>query len=95
MSRKSERKKERSENVMLFGRKNYQWATAGCLLVFIGFLLMYLENEVYGWISLNLSPVMILSGYGAILYAIVKRFEARTSGDNDNAKSKGSTVENG
>ncbi|MEX0593294.1 MAG: DUF3098 domain-containing protein [Balneolaceae bacterium] len=95
MSRKSEHPKKRSETGVLFGRMNYQWATAGCLLVFSGFLAMYLENEVYGWISLNLSPVLILGGYGMVLYAIIKKFDDRQDKNGSMSKTKDPTPDNG
>lgn len=82
MSQSRDRTLTRSHTSMLFGRKNFQWAGIGCLLVFVGFLIMYLENEVYGWISLNVSPWMILAGYGVVLYAIVQRFGNRKQPEN-------------
>ncbi|MGM0507520.1 MAG: DUF3098 domain-containing protein [Bacteroidota bacterium] len=94
MSRTKDRKKRRPDSGVLFGRKNYMWAITGCLLVFTGFMLMYMENEVYGWISLNLSPVLILGGYGAVLFAIVKRFDAQHNGEDSPAKNERFTPEN-
>jgi hypothetical protein len=47
---------------MLFSPLNYKLMGLGVLLVIIGFTIMRLENEVYGFISLYISPVLILGG---------------------------------
>jgi len=43
----------------------------GILLVAIGFTAMYLENEVEGFISLFVSPILIIGGYVVVIYAIM------------------------
>lgn len=58
---------------MLFSTLNYRIMGLGVLFVIIGFTAMYLENEVYGFISLFISPVVILAGYMAVIVAILKR----------------------
>jgi len=34
---------------------------------------MRLENEVYGFISLYVAPIVIISGYGTVIAAILTR----------------------
>lgn len=58
---------------MLFDKHNYMWLGIGILLVVFGFTAMYLENEVNGFISLYISPLAILGGYGTVLYAIMSK----------------------
>lgn len=58
---------------MLFTPLNYKLLGLGVLLIIIGFTIMRLENEVYGFISLYISPIVLLSGYGVVVYAILKR----------------------
>lgn len=58
---------------MLFSPLNYKLMGLGVLLVVVGFTAMKLENEVYGFISLYVSPVVILAGYMTVIYAILKR----------------------
>lgn len=70
-NRKSQRKKRHS-NEMLFGEDNYKLIILGLILVVAGFLAMYLENNVNGFISLYISPVVIVAGYAEIIYAIMK-----------------------
>jgi len=57
---------------MLFGEDNYKLIILGLILVVAGFLAMYLENNVNGFISLYISPVVIVAGYAEIIYAIMK-----------------------
>ncbi len=58
---------------MLFTALNYKLIGVGVLMIIAGFTAMRLENEVYGVISLYFSPVVILSGYVVVMYAILKR----------------------
>ncbi len=58
---------------MLFSSSNYKLLVIGILMVFVGFLAMYLENEVEGFISLFISPIVIVAGYVVILFSILKK----------------------
>ncbi len=58
---------------MLFSTLNYKYMGLGVLLIVVGFTAMYLENEVHGFISLYISPIVILGGYLTVLIAILKR----------------------
>ena len=64
---------------MLFSPWNYKVLAVGLLLVITGFTAMYLENEVHGVISLYLSPILIMSGYIVIIFAIMKHDRHRQS----------------
>ena len=44
---------------MVFGRRNYILMIAGVLAILVGFIIMRLENEVDGFISLYVAPVII------------------------------------
>lgn len=57
---------------MLFSAWNYKVLIAGLLLVVVGFTAMYMENEVQGFISLYISPIMIMAGYITVIFAIMK-----------------------
>ncbi len=58
---------------MVFTRTNYLLLLAGVALVVAGYVGMRLENEVNGFISLYISPLMILGGYLEVIYAILWR----------------------
>jgi len=57
---------------MLFSAWNYKVLSLGLLLVIAGFTGMYLENEVHGFISLYVSPIVIMAGYLSVILAIMK-----------------------
>lgn len=57
---------------MLFNSWNYKVLSLGLLLVIVGFTAMYIENEVEGFISLFVSPIMIMAGYITVIFAIMK-----------------------
>lgn len=58
---------------MLFTPLNYKIMGLGVLSVIIGFTAMRIENEVYGVVSLYISPVVILTGYIIVIYSILKK----------------------
>ncbi|NCP84242.1 MAG: DUF3098 domain-containing protein [Bacteroidetes bacterium] len=62
-----------ASNAMVFTKENYILLIIGITLIFIGFLIMYLENEIDGFISLYVSPVLIVGGFSEIVYAIMKK----------------------
>lgn len=74
MPAKSRKKHTRKETKpMLFTPLNFKLMGIGVFLIILGFAVMRIENEVYGFISLYISPVVILSGYLIVIYAILKK----------------------
>ena len=64
--------KRRSQSrALVFEQRNYLLLTVGVALIVIGFTAMYLENAYKGFISLNVSPVLIVGGYAEIIYALL------------------------
>lgn len=58
---------------MLFSPLNYKILGLGVFLIVLGFAAMRLENEVYGFVSLYISPIVILTGYIFVIYSILKK----------------------
>ena len=65
-----------------FTKTNYIFLIAGFVLIIIGFFLMagggsddpvVFSDAIFSFRRLSLSPIVILSGYGFILYAIMKK----------------------
>ncbi len=64
-----------------FTRENYKWLIIGIVVAFIGFVLMsgggtndptqFDGDSLFSFRRLTLSPLMILVGFGVILYAII------------------------
>lgn len=73
MSPKNKKRSTKDVKPMLFTPLNYKIMGIGVLLVIIGFAAMRIENEVYGLISLYISPVVILAGYVVVIYSILKK----------------------
>jgi hypothetical protein len=57
---------------MFFSAYNYKMIGIAILLIVVGFTAMYLENEVKGFISLFISPIMVMAGYILVVFAIMK-----------------------
>lgn len=58
---------------LVFARRNYLLLIAGVLVVALGYVIMALEGEVDGFLSLYVAPLLILGGYLEIIYAILWR----------------------
>lgn len=56
-----------------FGKKNYVIMLVGVGLLVLGFTVMSLDNELFGFgfMGLTLGPVIVMSGFIAQLFAIL------------------------
>lgn len=45
----------------------------GLALIVVGYVVMRMDNQVEGFLSLYVAPILILGGYLEIIYAILKR----------------------
>ena len=75
-------RKARRGTRMVFRRKNYVLLLLGVAMVVLGYAMMRIENEVDGFISLYVAPLIILGGYLEIIWAIL----ARSSGKDEAPK---------
>ena len=81
----SAKRNKKPHKPMAFQPLNYKILGAGVLLIVIGFTIMRLENEVYGFISLYLSPVVIMAGYIVVAVSILKRPASAFNNESDRA----------
>jgi len=58
---------------MVFSKRNYLLLLAGVAVVIAGYVMMRMENEVDGFISLYVAPLLILGGYIQVMFAIFAR----------------------
>lgn len=65
--------------VMPFTRENYILMVACIAVIILSFTLMAVENEVDGWISLWLSPYLMVAGYAGLAFAILYRKKEKTN----------------
>jgi Protein of unknown function (DUF3098) len=61
--------------VMPFGKVNYQLMIAGITVLLIGFFIMSLDKEAFGFgfLGLTLGPIVVMTGFIIELFAILKK----------------------
>jgi uncharacterized membrane protein HdeD (DUF308 family) len=59
-------------NKMPFGKKNYQIMIAGILTIIVGFIIMSLDKEEFGFgfLGLTLGPIVVMAGFIIEFFAI-------------------------
>ncbi len=62
---------------MPFGKRNYILLAIGMLLIVTGYTIMRIENEVDGFVSLYVAPIILIAGYLEIIYAVWWRPEEK------------------
>jgi len=68
--------RRRKPDGMLFTQRNYQLLLLGVALIIAGYVVMRVDNQVDGFLSLYVAPLIILGGYLEIIYAILWRPKA-------------------
>ncbi len=58
---------------LAFGKRNYQLMALGVVVLIIGFTIMAMDKDPYGFgfLGLTLSPIVVLSGFIIELFAIL------------------------
>ena len=65
-----------------FQKENYKWLGAGLVTLLIGYLLMAggasenpeeFSDAIFSFRRITLAPIVVLTGYGLIFFAILKR----------------------
>ncbi len=64
--------KKEDKAPMFFSSFNYKLIGLAIALIAGGFTAMLMENEVEGFISLYISPIVIVAGFIIVLFAILK-----------------------
>ena len=72
-----------SNSNFAFSKENYIWLGVGVVLLIVGYLLMsgggsenpneFHADQIFSARRITLAPITVLSGYGTILYAILKK----------------------
>ncbi len=83
---KSGRRNRKQAAPMLFSKENYLIMFSGGFLIFLGFLFMYLDGQINGFISLYVSPLFILAGFITFGVGIVRK-NPQLSEDNQSPQS--------
>jgi DUF3098 family protein len=69
--KRSTRNRSRRNTATVFDGHNYTLLLLGIGVIVLGYVLMRVENEVDGFISLYVAPLLILGGYLEVIYAIL------------------------
>ena len=58
-----------------FGKKNYQWMIIGIVAVIVGFTIMSLDSEPFGFgfLGLTLGPIIVMAGFLIEIFAILHK----------------------
>lgn len=79
MARKSRPRARRTSrtvnrrSAMVFSKTNYALLGACVAAIIVGYALMRIENEVDGFVSLYVSPIILMVGYIGVIVAILYR----------------------
>ncbi len=60
-------------NKLPFGKRNYQLMILGVALLIIGFAIMAMDSDPYGFgfLGITLSPIVVLAGFIVEIFAIL------------------------
>ena len=75
----SRQRQGKKKGVMVFSRKNYVLLVVGLAMILVGYVIMRWDNQVDGFLSLYVAPLILLAGYLEIIYAIMWRPKADTT----------------
>jgi uncharacterized membrane protein len=62
-------------NPMPFGRVNYRWMLIGIAVILLGFVIMSLDSEEFGFgfLGLTLGPLVVMAGFLLQFVALLKK----------------------
>lgn len=72
----------KSNSAMAFGKKDFMWMAIGMVVVILGYVLMSgggsadpteFSEDIFSFRRINLAPVVVLVGYGIIMYAVLRK----------------------
>ena len=85
--RRTAGRRGKEEKELLFSKTNYIIIGVGLLLVIVGFFLMsgghnepdeWNPDEIYSFMRVTISPLVILGGLGVVIFAIFKSSDDET-----------------
>jgi hypothetical protein len=68
------------ESKLPFGKRNYKWMIAGVITLIVGFIIMSIDNEPYGFgfLGLTLGPIVVMAGFVLEIVAILQKPEKKS-----------------
>lgn len=63
------------ESKLPFGKKNYQWMILGVITLVLGFIIMSLDQQPFGFgfLGITLGPIIVMAGFIIEIFAILHR----------------------
>lgn len=60
---------------MPFGKLNYRWMLIGIAVILVGFVIMSLDTEEFGFgfLGLTLGPIVVMAGFLLQFVALLKK----------------------
>lgn len=60
---------------MPFQRSNYRWMILGIVVILLGFFIMSLDKEEFGFgfLGLTLGPIVVVAGYIIEFFALLQK----------------------
>lgn len=77
----SQKNAPESPDGFAFQQSNYQWLVIGLAILIVGYILMsggksedpnVFSEAIFNFRRITLAPIVVVTGYGAIFYAILK-----------------------
>lgn len=75
-----------ANNNFVFSKQNIVLIIAGIVVTLIGFVLMigggsedptvFKEDEIFSFTRITLAPILVIGGYGVVIYGIMKKNKA-------------------
>ena len=64
-----------NKSKMAFGKKNYIFMIIGLVVILLGFFIMTLDNEEYGFgfLGITLGPIVLIAGFIIEFFAILTK----------------------
>jgi len=77
MAQKTSNTSENNYVGFVFDKQNYQFLIASIVIVFIGFILMSGDTDIYSFRKIVLAPIVIIGGFALGFFAILKKRKAK------------------
>lgn len=66
---------------MVFTKKNYILLGISICIVLLGFILMSADKNTYGFLAISVAPIIVLTGFSFVFYAILYKDKTTEKGD--------------
>lgn len=61
------------KSTLVLDRRNYALIALGVFLIVTGFVIMRIDNQVEGFVSLYVAPLIIIAGYVGVGYGVISK----------------------